>query len=179
MADISLNCPNCGADLDVDPGKVITECPYCKSDIFIGPLADRNKMSAMQQELVRNEAALQQADRVKKYHLSLKKWRTGFTIFLVILFIFNSLAFALVGGANSEDDAATGVGATTMIILWFICLIVPIFMASVYPCYDISQDKVTRSAAKKWSAFFAMIGIEAAVLLVSAIAAFFLVDFVF
>lgn len=174
----SLNCPNCGADLDFAPGTATTECPYCKSDIFVGPLADRNKLSAMQQELLRNENALQKAERLKKCHIFLKKWRRGFIFFLFILFILNTAAWTLIGGANEEDESAIGVGSMTIVILAMLCFVVPAIMAAVYPCYDIEQDMDTNVAGKRLSVFFILVGIEIAVFILSMIAAFFISEYI-
>ena len=178
MANISLNCPNCGADLDVVPGQATTECPYCKSDIFIGPLADHAKMSAMQRELRAKNGIAEQAGRMKEYHRALKKWKGGFGFFLSIIFVLNALAFALVGGSNDEDETAIGVGSMIIIIIVLMCFMIPAFFAAAYPCYDVEQDKVTRTGTKRWSAFFILLGIEAAVLVISLIAAFFLMEYV-
>ena len=144
---VSVECPNCGGQVQRKENDYFGVCPYCGTEIAFDEIREEAQLTGYRERLDKLELD-SSIDSANKQ--TLLKWLRIRNICFIVLAICTFLGFAFAGcPAAEEQEFYVGVGAILMLIAGVILIGAIPYISSNYPEYNILRGKIEKGAKLK------------------------------
>lgn len=172
MSIISIECPNCGANVNRKENEYFATCPFCGSEVAFNELKEE---AAAGDYIDRINELEEEKDNDEKIRLKLKNWYNMRNGLFAIVGLFHWIGFSIVGShLNDRDDTVVGIGVIFCMISWICFLFSPALLAAIYPAYNVLTGK--HETGGKFKMYFVLAGIELALIVLGTVLAYIVVE---
>ena len=171
MSIISIECPNCGANVNRKENEYFATCPFCGSEVAFNEL----KEEAVAGDYIdRINELEEEKDNDEKIRLKLRNWYKTRNGFFAFVGLFHCIGFGIVGAhLNDRDDTVVGLGVVFCMLSWICFLASPALLSATYPAYNVLTGKPEKGG--RFKMYFILAGIELALIVLGTVLAYLVV----
>ena len=153
MDIVTIECPNCGGNVERRKGEYFGRCPFCGIEIGFDEMKEEVHFDNMQQKI----NALENQDRIDFINRNaLSKWIKQRNAFFTIITIVHFIGFALVE-TRTQDSGEFRLGVILMLLTYGAVIFLTPILSGKFPGYiDVygRPDKSGKAKVKMWLKLF-------------------------